>query len=60
MFFIETYFGFDGIKGVQNLLEVGIVSTNLKNNNTRNYESLLYGHLQTGEGGPRDCLANHK
>lgn len=29
MIFIETHFGLDGIKGVKNLLETGIVTTNL-------------------------------
>lgn len=34
--FIETYFGLDGIEGVQNLLETGVVVTTLKNNKMLN------------------------
>lgn len=38
MVFMGTYFGPDDIKGVKNLLETGIFTTSLKNNNTHYVE----------------------
>lgn len=35
---LSTYFGLDHIKGVQNLLETGVVTTNLKGKNTHNVD----------------------
>lgn len=36
--YFSTYFGLDHIKGVQNLLETGVVITNLKGKNTHNVD----------------------